>query len=262
MLYYFEPMHPNNHGEENLRNWFRYARPEDTNSMLARGFDPVFSGLRSPSKAWNRAGWHRWIPGYRVVVKDVAALMAAEWLYERYKPQMLFIVRHPCAVILSEMRQGTPPQESLKALLSNSELVEDSTRNHLATLKQAKGAIEMLAAVWAVRHRVIAHGLKAHPEWRIVYYEALCADPVGQYKQLFGSLDLRWSQAMATYVEAHSAADDGSMYSAKKVSRQQIDRWKGHMAKADVERVRALTMALEVPFYQAPEAWTLEKFLS
>jgi len=228
---------------------------------MAEAFDPVFAGLSSPAKAWNRSGWHRRVPGYRVVVKDVAALMAAEWLAERFDPQILFIVRHPCAVILSELWQGTPAERSLTTILTNELLVEDHLRPYISGLREAEGEIAQLAAVWAVRHRVIADGLQTHPEWQVVYYEALCADPVRRFKQLFESLDLRWSEAMERYVEQHSMVDGEGMYSTKRVSYRQIDQWKGEIGEGDIARVREITRSLGLPFYEGHDEWTLAKFL-
>lgn len=262
VLYYFEPLHPDQAGTEGLANWFRYAHPGNDDEALAKAFDPVFAGLPSPAKAWNRNDWHRWLPGYRVAVKEVAALMAAEWLAERYDPQMVFIVRHPCAVILSELRQGTPAERSLAALLAQEELVAAHLRPYVKRLREASGDIEQLAAVWAARHRVVADGLAKHPTWHVVYYEALCADPVGEFKQLFASLGLRWSRAMEAYVAGHSFGHDDGMYATRKISRYQIDKWQGQMRAQDEDRVREMTQSLRIPFYKEQEAWTLSSFLA
>ena len=261
VLYYFEPLHPSNLGGRDLSNWFRYARPGDTDAALASAYDPIFAGLNSPAKAWNRHSWHRWLPGYRVVVKDVAVLMAAEWLYDRYRPLMLFVVRHPCAVVLSELDQGTPPERSLEAIVRQADLVNDHLSGYVPDLAEVDGAVGSLAAVWAARHRVVANGLVRYPEWKVICYEALCADPRGQFKQLFEALGLRWSKAMSEYVERRSSVDLPGKYSGRRVSRQQIDKWKGQMDLADVQRIRQITTALNVPFYASDEAWTLAKYL-
>lgn len=261
VLYYFEPLHPSNMGGRDLSNWFKYARPGDTDAALVAAYDPIFAGLNSPAKAWNRHSWHRWLPGYRVVAKDVATLMAAEWLYERYRPLMLFVVRHPCAVVLSELNQGTPSERSLETILRQVDLVNDHLSDYAPELAEVDGAVASLAAVWAARHRVVANGLARNPEWKVIYYEAMCADPLRQFKQLFGALGLRWSKAMNEYVERRSSVDLPGKYSGRRVSRRQIDKWKGKMDLADVQRIRQITTALDLPFYASDEAWTLANFL-
>lgn len=262
VLYYFEPLHPSRTGDDRLAGWFRYARPGDEDEAMARAFDPVFAGQESPARAWNRSAWHRWLPGYRVAVKDVAALMAAEWLAERYDPQVVFVVRHPCAVILSELQQGTPAEQSLATVLAQEKLVADHLAAYASSLERAGSEIEKLAAVWAARHRVVANGLQRHPEWQVVYYEDLCADPLVQFRRLFADLDLRWSNALAAYVTGHSETDEVGMYATRKVSRRQIDKWKALMSTKDIERVRHITRALGIPFYQDQDAWTLTRFLA
>lgn len=261
VLYYFEPLHPARSGTADLLNWFRYARPGDEDEAMAETFDPIFAGLSSPAKAWNRSGLHRWIPGYRVAVKDVASVMAVEWLAHRYGPKVVLIVRHPGAVILSELRQGTPAGQSLAAILTQKQVIEYHLKPYVGILKEAKSEIEQLAAVWAARHRVVADGLQRHPEWLVVCYENLCADPVGQFRELFAALDLRWSRAMETYVNRHSTVAGEGAYSIQRVSNRQIDEWRGRMADRDVAQVQEITRALEIPFYGQRDEWTLAKFL-
>lgn len=92
VLYTFEPASPT--ADQPFDQWFAYARPDQPAPALAQTFDPAFWGLPGRRK-WRRAFWHRLLPGYRLVIKDVASLMCAEWLVQRYQPALLLVIRHP-----------------------------------------------------------------------------------------------------------------------------------------------------------------------
>jgi hypothetical protein len=164
-------------------------------------------------------------------------------------------------VILSELRQGTPAEQSLAAVLAQERLVADHLAAYASSLERTESEIEKLAAVWAARHRVVANGLQRHPEWQVVYYEDLCADPVRRFRQLFAGLDLRWSRAMETYVEQRSLVDGDGRYSTQRVSYQQIDQWKSEVGEKEVARVREITKSFDLPFYEQQDEWTLAAFL-
>jgi hypothetical protein len=120
VLYYFEPAAPNISGTGGLETWFRYISPGDPDPEFEAIFDPVFRGLPPTGRRWRRAPFHRLIPGYRLVVKEVAALLSTAWLTERYRPNVTVLLRHPCPTILSELRRDVPAEASRSAPASSS----------------------------------------------------------------------------------------------------------------------------------------------
>lgn len=257
VLYYFEPCHPYHTGQEDFSVWFKYQRPGQRDVYLESIFDPVFQGTVASSRRWDRADWHRLIPGYRVVVKDVATFLALGWLSERYQPHVLVVIRHPCPVILSELRQGTSAAQSHKTLLAQQDLIEDHLGPYCNLLRSASTPYEVLGAIWGARHRVLVNLMIEHPAWHVVLYEDLCARPVETFQQLFADLHLSWTAAMQEYIVASSTTQTPGMYTTKRVSAVQPVRWKYQMDQSQVEAVRRYVESFELPFYASSNDWEL-----
>lgn len=246
VLYTFEPGSPT--PDQPFAGWFAYARPGQANQTLQQTFDPAFQGLPG-RRNWRRSFIHRLMPGYQLVIKDVAGLMAAEWLQERYRPAMLLVIRHPCPTILSELEQGTDPQKSKATLLAQSQLFEEQLQPYRPVIEAATTPHEILAALWAARYRVIANALPRHPHWKIVTYESLCEEPVATFHQLFSHFRLPWSDRNANFIWQSSTTTAPGRYSGKRVSRHQLDKWKEKLTPAEIAAIFRVIQPFQLPFY-------------
>ena len=253
-LYCFEPGNPVVGGHDERDVWFRYLKPGERDPLFEQLFDTAFRGLPY-NRRWRRAAWHRLVPGYRMVVKEVAAFMCLEWLAARYDPAVLVVIRHPCPTILSELAQGTEPQQSRQALLRQRGLWEEAAAPYREILEAAESGIEILAAIWAVRLHVLAEALVRHPEWQVVQYETLCAEPVAQFKQLFKALGLAWTAQVEQFVVQSSTSNKPGQYSGVRLSAQQPDRWLQEMEPEAVEAVRRQVELFDLPFYRSTADW-------
>lgn len=253
-LYCFEPGNPavSERGESDV--WFRYLRPGERDPLFEELFDTAFRGLPY-NRRWRRAAWHRLVPGYRMVVKEVAAFMCLEWLAARYDPAVLVVIRHPCPTILSELAQGTDPQQSRQALLRQNRLWEGEAARYRALLEAAETGIEILAVIWAVRVHVLAGALARHPEWQVVQYEMLCAEPVAQFRKLFDALGLAWTAAVEQYVIQSSTSHKPGHYSGVRLSAQQPDKWRQELEPQAIEAVRRQVELFDLPFYRSTADW-------
>lgn len=246
VLYYFEPGSPT--ADQPFDQWFAYARPGQPAPTLAQIFDPVFQGLPG-RRNWRRSLLHRLLPGYQLVVKEVAGLMAAEWLAERYRPATLLVIRHPCPTILSELEQGTDPARSKATLLAQKQLFEDHLEPYRPVIEAATSPHQILAAIWAARYRVIADALPRHPDWKIVQYETLCEEPVATFHQLFSHVGLPWSDRNVNFIWHSSTTASPGLYSGKRVSRHQLDKWNGQLTPAETAAIYRTIEPFNLPFY-------------
>ncbi|MCI0394404.1 MAG: sulfotransferase [Chloroflexi bacterium] len=253
-LYCFEPGSPVIMGHGGAETWFRYLQPGDHDRLFEQAFDAAFRGLPY-GRRWRRAAWHRLLPGYRIVVKEVAAFMCLEWLAGRYDPAVLVVIRHPCPTILSELKQGTDAERSRQAILHQSRLWAGPLEPYRAVLESAQTPLEILAAIWASRHRVLADALACHPEWQVVFYEALCAGPVAQFRHLFQAFGLAWTRQVEQYVIHSSTNHALGLYSGKRLSAGQADKWQREMTPTEIESIRCTVDAFALPFYRTTADW-------
>lgn len=254
-LYYFEPCGRPINKEGQPGGWFRYLRPGQSDEQVEQACDAAFGGLPFPDRRWQRGAWRRLVPGYRIVVKDVATLMATEWVAQRYRPHVLVVVRHPCAVVLSALRQGIVAEPYMAALHRNVELRQDYLNRYHDVIRTAATPVQVLGAIWAVCHRVLGDGLSRHADWAVVNYEALCAEPVGEFRAIFSLLGLHWNRAVEEYVIRSSSRHVPGLYSGVRVSSQQIGKWRTEIEKSDLEVIRHYVRAFDLPFYRSDEDW-------
>lgn len=259
VLYYVEPCNPDNNVHGTLTAWTRYVRPNGNDPYYERYLTAAFNGLISPGQTWSRQKfWRRLLPGYRVVIKEVATFMSLEWVYQRFDPSVLVVLRHPCGVALSNRDRNAhrEEQQRLSLLKQNSELVDTHLSPYLSVIEKARTPLEVSSVIWAIRNRVLANTYRQYP-WRVVCYEDLCCDPKKTFRSLFDTFDLPWDLSVERFIEYKTNRSEPGTFSTGRITQQQIDKWKRQLTPAEVEQVRRVVAPFELPFYQSEVAWCL-----
>jgi hypothetical protein len=176
---------------------------------------------------WGLAGRRR----RRVVVKMVNPY-AVRWLLKTYRLRLIYLVRHPAAVALSFRRLGwwSPEPDHFRSL------GRDFNNAHRAVMDAA------------------ADGAAT----RVVAYEALCRDPLNHFRALFEFSGLTWDERVDAQIERDtSGSDDGDPYSVSRHSATQADQWRRSIRPAELADLQAGYCYAPLPWYQAPEDWSL-----
>ena len=258
ILYYGEPCNPKVVKGGNYSYWFRYVRPDGSDPYFESCLDRAFKGLITDGSYWLRQPYRRFLPGHRVVIKEVASLMLLEWVYKRYQPEILFVLRHPCAVALSERNKSTSAERPIKEILKQPSLMEDHLNPYLTVLEKAKTPYEIFGALWGARNRVITDLMPKYPEWKIVFYEDLCSDPIKCFRELFDHFNLTWTVKVQKYINRTTIEKKPGKYSTYRVTKNQINKWKRKMTPSEIEQVRTFVEPFNLPFYNTDSDWSLE----
>ena len=155
--------------------------------------------------------------GRRLVVKEVNP-RAIAWYLDRYRPRLVFLVRHPVAVALSHVKQGWMPDEPA------------------AWPDNGEWQGQILRAAWDVVQR--------YPARAVVSYEDLCADPLGQFRRLFDFAGLTWDGPVRDLI-AHYSGDNA----------RRIGAWRGAVPAGSAEALRGRYRAHDLPWYCDDEDW-------
>jgi len=171
----------------------------------------------------------------RLVIKEVQSLTNV-WLVQRYRPRVIFLVRHPAAVALSYQKFGW---------------------GQFATLEDWREHGERQARV----QRFILDQLDAYPDKRYVEYETLCADPVSQFQELFRFAQLKWTAALERLILERNT-DEGSdqdrnPYRLKRNSARMIDSWRSKIDEAALRALQAGYSAYPLPWYRSQADWKI-----
>lgn len=218
--------------------------------------DTAFRGLPAfgPNIVKRPAQWsllHR--RQRRVVIKDVNPL-ALGWLAERYRPRIVFLVRHPAAVANSYLKLGWSdvqfanriPVHEWQELRDKLPPLDDFWMEHAAFQGYVtRKALDMLETYGSVS---------------LVRYEDLCEDPLTKFQEIYAFGDLEWTKDIARLIETRSKASGGSdssadPYSTARDSKNQIFSWRKHVQEAKITKMRDVYATFELPFYQDGAWW-------
>lgn len=124
----------------------------------------------------------------RYLIKEVRANLMLGYIHDHFQPSLIYLMRHPCAVIASRMRLGW--QVDLDELLDQETLVADYLSDWVGDVEQARAnPIASHAIWWAVESAVAARDLATRPHYP-VFYEQLLMEPQAQMKAILDWLHL------------------------------------------------------------------------
>ena len=256
ILYYGEPCNPKVVKGGDFSHWFRYVRPDGSDQFFENCLDSAFNGLVTDGSNWLKLPYRRFLPSSRAVIKEVASLLLLEWVYKRYQPEVLFVLRHPCAVALSERNKNTPVERPIKEMLKQNDLVEDHLQPYLSVMEKAKTPFEIYGAIWGARNRVFVDLIQKYPEWKILFYEDLCENPIECFQELFDHFNLTWTGKVQKYINRTTIEKRPGNFSTYRITKDQTNKWKREMTTSEIEQVRTFVEPFNLPFYNKESDWS------
>lgn len=203
----------------------RALRPEHDDQALQTHWDRAFSGrLRSvwtdyrvrperllPStamlyspRAWN-TGMVRWLKLFRqrrrygptlrrrrILVKAIRANLMLEWLAEHFDVRIVVVMRHPAAVVESQLRLGGDdwdPRPALAYYASVPGLLESLGREYRVLVESETTLAAALTLRWCIENAAAQRAVSAGVG-RLVYYEHLAEHRAAAWRDLVAGLAL------------------------------------------------------------------------
>ncbi len=177
------------------------------------------------------------------VVKFVNANMLLPWMTETFPVRAVFMIRHPCAVVSSQLVHGAwdgLPKEHCY----HEELFE--RHPHLSSIYERIDAIEeRLAFNWAVQNFVPLSS--SSTRWITTSYERLVTDELEEVKRLFEGLgesvpretEKMFHRPSATTVESSNVAQD----------RNPLTGWTERLRPAQIDTILSVVQDVGIEAY-------------
>jgi hypothetical protein len=228
----FEPFHSGQVAAFQEFNYFQYMRPTEENDALFSYCQNVFSGdIR-----------HNWIdrqvehifPKYRLI-KEIRANLFLNWMHHFFPEiPILFMIRHPCAVVLSRMQLGWATDDDIRSFLSQPQLIDDFLINYVDVIKGARTPEEKHAIIWCICNLVPIKqfgpgGLKAF------FYENLTLHPMVEIPRIFQLLNHGYHENVFEFADKPSITSRST--SAIVSGKTRENSWKVKLSHAQVERI-------------------------
>ena len=228
----FEPFNPNLVQEYRHFNYFQYMRPTAENRQFFEFANRVFRGqIRN---RWIDHQNERFFARYRLI-KEIRINLALKYLRNQF-PQvpLIFMMRHPCAVVLSRMELGWATGQDIEPLLSQSELIEDHLSTFLDLIRSTVVEEEKHAIIWAI-HNLIPLKQFSHRELKIVHYETLCTQPQRELSSVLDFIGQSDQPMLMNMIQRPSQTARST--SAVVQGASQIDKWSKKLTNRQIDNI-------------------------
>jgi hypothetical protein len=257
-----------------FRWWFTYVTERNETPFrepLARMLDWRYSvaaevpTLRSPRDAGRmvRDRWttmrnrrERAVP----ISKDPIAVFSAEWMSDTFGMDTIVLIRHPAAFVHSIVKQGW--WHPFEHFLEQPEMMRDLLADHADEIERfartRQPLLDQAVLLWVLIHEHIARLRDRRPSWRFVRHEDLSREPVAGFRDLYGWLDLEWTDAVGGAIEASSGEGNPAVTTVasdrRRDSRAAITAWKRRLTPEEQAEIKERTAPVWEAFY-GEEDW-------
>lgn len=268
----FEPMHPGK--TPGVPAWAAandlpgpYLRARDEHPEWKRFFTSLLDGTLC--NHWTRQDW-RYFPAViakapiakrvlgraamlkyhahrvtvrRPVIKAIRANLALPWLETHLGARIVYLLRHPCAVVGSRLRLSLIDSTwdlDRDATLSQSALMADFLDPYRDQIVNATSALEQQAVLWCIEN-VVAWQQQFERPWLTGFYEEFVANPDAMFAHTLSSLHLRATSATRRAQRTWKSNPGDTSGSAKP--------WHHPLSEADGEEVLRICRRFGLDMY-------------
>jgi len=160
----------------------QYLRPDNRDAAF---LIPAESILRGKVRSRWIDAHNRKIVSQRRLIKDIRANLLLKWMYVTFTGvPIILLLRHPCAVASSRLRQQWDPTAVLRDTLGQADLLNDFLYPFRTEIERANTVFEKLIFLWCIENYVPLKQFKPG-EVCVVFYEDLCRQPRRAIARLF-----------------------------------------------------------------------------
>ena len=263
----FEPLHPDAWrgpelslvaGARPFLHWTERAQP------VRQYFDDLFSGRYA--NRWTRFGHNsrlRWprillssLGATRCVLKAIRSNLMLPWVTRQTEYPVLLIVRHPCAVVASQLKRRW--LGDIRPLLDSLSSIDGALHAHAGWLREAsRDPIGLLAVRWALE-TLVPLRFAARDRLTVVHYESLAANPATEMQRVFTALGWPMNERMRKRLGRAIRQRVSGM--GQRRSSSTAPAWQAELTAPDIERILGICRRLGATMYDErprpqPYAW-------
>lgn len=204
-------------------NAMQYIRPDDHNSAY---IEPVALSLSGKLRNdWADRFNTRLISNKRLV-KFIRANLYLKWMVNHFPGlKVVFLMRHPCAVCLSQARLDW--EISLHdILLVQPQLMEDFLEPFRDQIAAADTLFEKRLWMWCVENFVSLSQLEPD-DVHLAFYESFCEQPEKEIEKMFNFYGKEWDASV--YEAMRKPSNSSKPDSAIVTGKNRVDSWMAHI---------------------------------
>ena len=169
--------------------WANYRIRPSRFNFLRVGFSQAISNVRKLARHYRK---YRDRGHEGVIVKFIRANLMLPWIVRQYRVPLLFVTRHPCAVIASRLKLGGSDwvsQHDLDRYRSAPDLVQLILDEFDVDINAAFSPIEALACVWCIENLLPVQWAD-DAGYMVTAYEKLLINDKDEWERVISGLGL------------------------------------------------------------------------
>ena len=191
----------------------------------------------------NREGTLWW--AWRRMIKTIRATLLLGWLDQTFHPHIVFMLRHPCAVVLSRIRLDW--EAHLDVFLDQPHLMEDYLEPFAGIIEDAQTEAQKHAMMWCVENLVPLSQMSKRNNWTLCTYEHLCMEPEAETERILRSLKVRPTYLTKLAIQRISRMTrPGSAVLGQK---NPVTIWQQQLPPRDIDQVLEVVEAFGINVY-------------
>jgi hypothetical protein len=228
----FEPFQSELVPEYKTFNYFQFMQPGQANDALYAYALKVMTGqIRD---RWIDRENTQMFPEYRLI-KEIRANLFLKWLHDHFpEVPLLFILRHPCAVVLSRMKLGWATDKDIAPFLQQQNLVSSYLQDHMDLIQKASFEEEKHAIIWSISNLIPLDQFN-NMGMKKVYYENLVTQPAVELPSIFDTIHQPFKSEIINQAQVPSTTTVRT--SAVVTGENKISRWKKVLSTQQIDRI-------------------------
>lgn len=245
----WEPLHPGKN-PECLQHGFNYNTyiSKETETLDHKSYvEQILAGTKLSTKVTSALAFEpsQYLQFRGFLVKFVNANLILYWLANQFPVKSILLIRHPCAVVASQLKHNAWNHVS-KENLSFPKAISiryphlDNIFNSITTQEEA------LAFAWVLKTYVPLSEPKPHP-WYLLTYEDLVANGELELERLFTYLGEPVPEKAYRFIrKPSSTTQDGSNVAT---GRSPLMGWKNSLTAKQISQILKVVKLSGVDFY-------------
>lgn len=166
------------------------------------------------------------------------------WLVNNFNITPVLLVRHPCAVVSSQLKRGFYFKKDFIARLFKGKY-KDIYIKYKSIFEEINTTEEYLAAIWAITNIYPVKHKYNNKKWLTVSYESLLINPGKELARLSSWLDIDIEKDDASVFKPSFTTDDKTSFSKK----TQISKWETRLSEKQISVIITTVQKFGVDFY-------------
>ena len=250
----FEPFHSRKVKTFHQFHYFHYMNPSEQDDKLYLYSQKIFSG--DIKDRWIDRQVENLFPKYRLV-KEIRANLFLNWIHLRFPEiPLIFIIRHPCAVVASRLQLKWASDSDIEPFLAQPKLIEDFLKDKLDVIRQAKTVEEKHALIWCISNLIPLKQFE-RSELNVIFYENLVLQPEIEIPRIFRAINLDYTETVFKYVSRPSTTSIRS--SAIVTGSDKVSHWKNELSPQQITNILAVVKAFDLDYIYGEAARPLIK---